>query len=78
MNAENSGVIGAPAREAHRAAFRKVAVRHAMCEDYRAALEEDLVHDQADHAVGRKLDCTVLVLWPRSEEAPGQPNAAGV
>ena len=64
MNAGSDSVIEAPAREAYRAAFRDPAVRHAMCEDYRAALDEDLAHDRSDRAAGRKLDCPVLVLWP--------------
>ncbi|MDP2697246.1 alpha/beta fold hydrolase [Thalassospira sp.] len=74
MSAESDSVIEAPAREAYRAAFRNPAVRHAMCEDYRAALNEDIVHDEADRAAGRKLDCPVLVLWPSSEEVAGRPN----
>jgi haloacetate dehalogenase len=74
MNAASGSVIEASAREAYRAAFRDPTVRHAMCEDYRAALDEDLAHDQADRAAGRKLDCPVLVLWPSSEEVAGRPN----
>ena len=34
---------------------------HAMCEDYRAAAEIDLVHDRADAA--RRIECPVHVLW---------------
>ncbi len=63
MNAESDSVIEVPARETYRAAFRDPAVRRAICEDYRAALNEDLAHDQADRTAGRKLDCPVLVLW---------------
>jgi haloacetate dehalogenase len=78
MKAESDGVIEPPAREAYRAAFRDPAVRHAMCEDYRAALNEDLAHDQADRAAGRKLDCPVLVLWPSAEEVAGRPNRVDI
>jgi haloacetate dehalogenase len=74
MDAASVSVIEASAREAYRAAFRDPTVRHAMCEDYRAALDEDLAHDQTDRAAGRKLDCPVLVLWPSSEEVAGRPN----
>lgn len=77
-NAAGSDVIEPPAREAYRAAFRDPAVRHAMCEDYRAALDEDLAQDRADRAAGRKLDCPVLVLWPSSEEVAGRPNRAEI
>ena len=34
---------------------------HAVCEDYRAAVGIDLVHDEAD--LPRKLEIPVLVLW---------------
>lgn len=50
--------------DAYRLAFRDPAVRHAICEDYRAAAEEDAEHDAADRSAGRKLACPVLVLWP--------------
>ncbi|WP_407181123.1 alpha/beta fold hydrolase [Bradyrhizobium sp. STM 3562] len=78
MNAESDDVIEPAAREAYRAAFREPAVRHAMCEDYRAALHEDLAHDQADRAAGRKLDCPVLVLWPSSQEVAGRPSPVDI
>jgi haloacetate dehalogenase len=67
MNAGGDSVIEPAAREAYRAAFRDPAVRHAMCEDYRAALDEDLAHDQVDRAAGHKLDCPVLVLCPQTD-----------
>lgn len=66
MGAAGDAVIEPAARAAYRAAFRDPAVRHAMCEDYRAALDEVLAHDEADRAAERKLDCPVLVLWPGS------------
>lgn len=74
MGAESDEVIEPSAREAYRTAFRDASVRHAICEDYRAALEEDLAQDQADRAAGRKLDCPVLVLWPRAQEVSGRPD----
>jgi haloacetate dehalogenase len=67
MNAESDSVVEPAAREAYRAAFRDPAVRHAMCEDYRAALDEDLAHDQVDRAAGHKLDCPVLLLCPKTD-----------
>lgn len=36
---------------------------HAMCEDYRAAVTIDLIHDRADRAAGRKLNIPLKVLW---------------
>jgi len=43
--------------------FRDPATIHASCEDYRAAASIDLVHDDADVAAGRKVECPLLVLW---------------
>jgi len=56
------------ALDAYRTAFRGPHVRHAICEDYRAAASEDLEHDASDAAAGRKLACPVLVLWSESEQ----------
>jgi haloacetate dehalogenase len=41
--------------------FRRRAVIHATCEDYRAAASIDLAHDESDLA--KKIDCPLLVLW---------------
>ena len=66
-------VIEPAAREAYRIAFRDGAVRHAICEDYRAALGEDLALDLIDRDAGRRLSCPVLALWPAADAAPGRP-----
>jgi haloacetate dehalogenase len=65
-------IIEPAALDAYRAAFRDPLVRHAICEDYRAALNEDLELDNADLAAGRKMPCPVLVLWPEADQVPGQ------
>lgn len=57
--------------EAYRAAFRDPAVRHAICEDYRAAAFEDTEHDAADVAAGRRLGCPVMVLWSANRRTDG-------
>ncbi|WP_375459259.1 alpha/beta fold hydrolase [uncultured Enterovirga sp.] len=62
------------AMQAYRMAFRDPAVRHAMCEDYRAAMNEDLAHDTADRAGGRQLACPVLVLWPDAKMSALEPT----
>ena len=36
---------------------------HAVCEDYRAAVSIDLVHDRDDADAGRKIGMPMLVLW---------------
>jgi haloacetate dehalogenase len=36
---------------------------HAVCEDYRAAVSIDLVHDRADAEAGRRIEMPMLVLW---------------
>ena len=76
--AAGADVIEDTARTAYRAAFHDPAVRHAMCEDYRAALEEDLAADRTDRATGRRLDCPVLALWPQGQAVRGQPCPAEV
>ncbi|SAK60070.1 hydrolase [Caballeronia hypogeia] len=55
------------ALDAYRRAFRDPDVRHTMCEDYRAAVEEDAEYDAFDRARGARLTCPVLVLWSRRE-----------
>lgn len=49
---------------AYQTAFRDPAVRHAMCEDYRAAMTVDAAAEAEDRAAGRRLSCPVLVLLP--------------
>lgn len=51
------------ALEDYRTAFDDPAVRHAMCEDYRAGATVDETDDLADRAAGRKIEVPVLVLW---------------
>jgi haloacetate dehalogenase len=43
--------------------FADPATIHATCEDYRAAASIDLVHDDADVAAGRRVQCPLLALW---------------
>lgn len=69
---EGREFIEATVMDAYRTAFRKPSVRHAILEDYRAALDEDLALDTADFAAGRKVQCPVLVLWPDAENAIGR------
>ena len=73
MRATQDAVIEPAARAAYGSAFRNPAVRHAMCEHYRSALDEDLAYDRADRAAGRKLDCPVLALWPNARAAEDRP-----
>lgn len=47
----------------YRLAFDNPDVRHAMCEDYRAAATIDEEHDAADRVAGRRLAIPVHVLW---------------
>jgi len=78
MSTDLGRVVEAPAMAKYHAAFRDPAVRHAMCEDYRSALNEDLGQDAADRANGRRLDCPVLSLWPRSQARDGKPDPAEI
>ncbi|WP_437882330.1 alpha/beta fold hydrolase [Pseudomonas sp. LRF_L74] len=53
-------------------AFADPAVRHALCEDYRAAVGEDVEADRADRDAGRRLQCPVQVLWSERPYAQEQ------
>lgn len=66
------------ALEAYRNAFREPSVRHAMCEDYRAALHEDLAFDEVDRAAGHKMPCPVLVLWPAADSMAERPTPVDI
>ena len=65
--------IDQQALDAYVTAFRQPSVRHAMCEDYRAAANEDTEHDAADCAAGHLLQCPVLVLWPKAYKGARSP-----
>jgi haloacetate dehalogenase len=67
-------IIEPAAMDAYRAAFRNPSVRHAIFEDYRAAMNEDLALDADDRTAGRKMSCPVLVLWPDADSSRGQPT----
>jgi haloacetate dehalogenase len=41
---------------------------HAMCEDYRAGLTVDRVHDDEDRAAGRRVRCPTLVAWATRDD----------
>jgi haloacetate dehalogenase len=41
---------------------------HAMCEDYRAGLGIDRLHDEQDRAAGRRVRCPLLVVWSRLDD----------
>jgi haloacetate dehalogenase len=71
-------VIGDAALDAYRLAFRDPAVRHAICEDYRAAAAEDLALDRADREAGRKLSCPVMVLWPAADWPSDGPTPVDI
>jgi haloacetate dehalogenase len=70
--------IDPAALAAYRSAFRDPIVRHAICEDYRAAVNEDIELDAADRADARKLACPVQVLWPAAQVGPGSPNPIAI
>jgi haloacetate dehalogenase len=55
--------MGAENYADYRAAFHDPATVHGMIEDYRAGLEIDRAHDEADRRAGRTLACLVLCLW---------------
>ena len=60
-----------------RAALRHPAVVHGMCEDYRAGLNTDHAHEQADRAAGRRIACPTLLLAATEDDIDihGDPEA---
>ncbi len=60
MGAENHADVAA--------AVADPAVRHAMCEDYRAGLGVDRAADDADKAAGRRITSPLLVLWGKADD----------
>jgi haloacetate dehalogenase len=75
---EGRDFIEVAVMDAYRAAFRKSSVRHAIFEDYRAAMDEDLAQDVVDFAAGRKMNCPVLVLWPDADYPTDGPTPADI
>ena len=43
--------------------FRNYDAAHAMCEDYRASMQEDIDEQKADEQTGKKITCPLRVLW---------------
>jgi len=64
--ATNSLDCFADALPHYRAAFVDPARVHAMCEDYRAGASLDWAADEADFAVGKKIEAPLLALWGES------------
>jgi haloacetate dehalogenase len=58
-----STVFGPETRAAYVASLRNAVHVHAICEEYRAAATLDRVHDDADGASGRRIECPLLALW---------------
>ncbi|MFE3514096.1 alpha/beta fold hydrolase [Streptomyces sp. NPDC059166] len=58
-----AGLFTPEALAAYRTAVGDPAVRHAMCEDYRAMFGPDLDHDRDDLRAGRRIAAPVLALW---------------
>tara|TARA_B100000513_G_scaffold123367_1_gene54653 strand:- start:112 stop:1023 length:912 start_codon:yes stop_codon:yes gene_type:complete len=59
------------ALEEYKRHYRKPAVVHANCEDYRAGATIDDALDRADLEAGRKLHCPVLALWGGARKQGG-------
>ena len=59
------------ALEAYCAQARDPVRLKAMCDDYRAGEAEDVEHDKADRAAGRKIAAPTLALWGGSGIAAG-------
>lgn len=65
---EREAAMGAENYTDFRRAIHDPAVVLAMLEDYRAGLGVDRVHDDADRAAGRRLQCPTLVAWSTRDD----------
>jgi haloacetate dehalogenase len=60
--------MGAENFDDYRRAIHDPETVHAMCEDYRAGLTVDRLHDDADRNAGRRIACPTLVLWSQHDD----------
>jgi haloacetate dehalogenase len=59
----STGLFHPEALQDYLAFIRDPEVIRGICEDYRAAITIDLVHDRASRAAGAKIACPLLALW---------------
>src|SRR4051812_49127247 len=60
------------------AALRDPAVVHGMCEDYRAGLDIDRAHEEADRAAGRQVQCPAMLLESAQDDLDIHGDPAGI
>ncbi len=65
---EREAAMGAANYADFQLAIHDPAVVRAMLEDYRAGLGIDRLHDDADRAAGRQLQCPTLVTWSTRDD----------
>ena len=63
LGTKDMNIFTEQALECYLQAFRNPETVHASCEDYRAAASIDIVHDDEDDKLKRKIECPLLVLW---------------
>jgi haloacetate dehalogenase len=59
----DGGAFPNDVRDLYVQALRDRASVHAICQEYRAAMTIDRADDLEDRRIGRRIDCTTLVLW---------------
>jgi haloacetate dehalogenase len=59
-------------------ALRRPEVVHGMCEDYRAGLGIDRLHDEADRTCGRRVECPTLLLESARDDLDIQGDPAAI
>jgi haloacetate dehalogenase len=59
----DAGTFPPEVRDVYVQAFRDPATVHTVCQEYRAALNDDRADDLQDQHRGRRIDCPTLVLW---------------
>jgi haloacetate dehalogenase len=71
--AKNLSAFDPRAVDHYRAAFSDPRRIHAHYEDYRAGQAADFTNDEADHKMGKTIQCPMLALWGSA----GIPNETG-
>lgn len=75
---KDKGFFDPEAREDYLAALRRPGTVTSICEDYRAAVGIDLVHDRESRAAGVKVQCPLLALWGRKGKIEAWYDALAV
>ena len=75
LNAQGSETFAEQAFREYVMQFRDYEAAHAMCEDYRASMQEDIEEQGVDAQVGKKIICPLRVIWGKKGVIEAKFNA---